>query len=248
MSVCILLEEDNSSPGCSMEAMIATLLVDHREGHGLVSYVHLSSVSNLFKKQSTTFDISHDSIDNDHNDSVRLTVMLEDMRFLHYPTALLIKTPSWQTASSLDQPSLLEFTLPEFSKRIEICNFFFIGPDFYSQEKGYRFHLEVYVAGDLMDENCVSLFLYLMAGEYDDQLVWPLTGEFVIELLNWRENRAHLKKTFSCDGIDRAPVGLEGKQIIYDRFISHSLLSYDPVKNTEYLYEDCLRFRINLNN
>ena len=41
----------------------------------------------------------------------------------------------------------------------------------------------------------VSMFVYLMRGEYDDRLVWPFRGTITIELINQINNWEHVKYT-----------------------------------------------------
>ena len=88
-----------------------------------------------------------------------------------------------------------------------------------------------------------------MAGEYDDQLEWPFVGKIDIEILNWREDKGHHKMTMSIvdsNGFAKVKEGDFGESGGYVHFITHSSLAYTPMKNTVYLLEDCLRFRIKL--
>ena len=89
-----------------------------------------------------------------------------------------------------------------------------------------------------------------MSGEYDDQLVWPFS--FDIELLNWRNDEEHHKRTLSIvarHGFVKVTEIIFGASTGFENFIScvHSSLAYDPSENTEYLQEDCLQFRIKMN-
>ena len=45
----------------------------------------------------------------------------------------------------------------------------------------------------------VSLFVYLMRGEYDDRLVWPFRGDITIQLLNQISDQEHYEDTFCFD-------------------------------------------------
>ena len=90
-----------------------------------------------------------------------------------------------------------------------------------------------------------------MRGEHDQHLQWPFTGDITMELLNWKEDRGHSKKTQSiaaADGFTRVKEGMFGRSRVWLQFISHSFLSYNPTTNTEYLQDDCLRLRVNVSN
>ena len=179
------------------------------------------------------------------NDCVRLRVS----KVILYSTALLNKTPSWQNPHNGYQ-SLHEFTLTDFSKRKQF-NYSHNSSPFYTREHGYKFCLEVDVNGhrSIINEY-VSVFVVLMAGEYDDQLEWPFVGKFDIELLNWRNDKNHRKKTLSIiarHGFMKVTEGMIGESRGLIKFVSHSILAYDYLQNTEYLQEDCLRFRVNVN-
>ena len=160
-----------------------------------------------------------------------------------YSTPLLLKTPSWQDPHTATQ-SVCEFTLTEFTKRKQLENIYGSIP-FYSHPHGYKLVLSVSANGLGNDKGThISIIVFLMRGKYDDNLRWPLKGEIVVELLNWRENSDHYRGDIvsldkSCaTKEDFAPISA-----IF-RSISHSSLLYNPHTNTEYLQDDCLRLRV----
>ena len=178
------------------------------------------------------------------NDCVRLRVS----KVILYSTALLNKTPSWQYSHNGYQ-SLHEFTLTEFSKRKQFNNEYRSSP-FYTHQGGYKFCIAIHANYYSSGKNThISVYIHQMAGEYDDQLKWPFVGKFDLELLNWRENRRHHKVTVSFGAEQQFVKVVEerfGTSLGVHCFISHSLLVYDSLRNTEYLQEDCLRLRVNL--
>ena len=96
----------------------------------------------------------------------------------------------------------------------------------------------------------VSIYATLMRGEHDQHLQWPFTGDIIIELLNWRDDKGHQKMTseiVESNGFVQVTVGVHGNASGYPQFISHSSLPYSTT-NTEYLQEDCLRLRVNVAN
>ena len=90
-----------------------------------------------------------------------------------------------------------------------------------------------------------------MRWEHDQHLQWPFTGDIIFELLNWREDKEHHKKTLKIvesHGFVQVTKGTYGKSLGYSQFISHFSLTYNSTINTEYLQEDCLRLRVNVAN
>ena len=168
-----------------------------------------------------------------------------------YSTPLLHKTPSWQNHLNPSQ-SVCEFTVTEFSKRKQLNNEYY-SPPFYTHTCGYKLCLKMYANGNGDGKGThVSLYACLMEGEHDDDLVWPFRGDVTTELINWREDKGHHRKiatfssttdpnnTYSCRIYKRAISIGKG----YERFISHSSLSYNSTTSTEYLQDDCLRLRV----
>ena len=195
--------------------------------------------------------ISHLSLSN--NSSAAYYLQNDSLRFrvnqvAVYSTPLLLKTPSWQNPSNVSQ-SLCEFTLNEFSKRKQFNNRFY-SSSFFTQH-GYKMCVNVHANGSVNGKNThVSVFVQLVTGENDDQLQWPFVGDVDIMLLNWREDKGHYKKTIpvtASSGLVRVLAGESGKCWGYFMFILHSSLPYNSSTNTDYLQNDCLRFRVNIN-
>ena len=87
----------------------------------------------------------------------------------------------------------------------------------------------------------VSVYMNVLGGEHDSKLHWPFLGSLTFTLLNQLEDNNHHSKTVTITSDDRQPVrGDEG----YADFISHSELGYNPVRNTQYLKDDTLYFRV----
>ena len=179
-----------------------------------------------------------------YNDSLRLRVK----QIVVYSTPLLLKTPSWQNPSNVSN-SVCECTMTEFSKRKQFDNTF-TSPPFYTHQHGYKMCLDVYANGNKNGKNThVSVYVNIMAGDNDDQLQWPFVGDIDIMLLNWRANNGHHKMTLlinASNGVVRVLEGEFGKSVGCLKFITHSSLPYNHSTNTEYLQDDCLRFRVNM--
>ena len=183
-----------------------------------------------------------------HNDSLHMRVN----QVAVYSTPLLLKTPSWQDPGNINvSQSACEFTLNEFLKRKQFNSIFYSSP-FYTYQRGYKMCLYVYANGNCNSKGTyVSVYVQLMAGDNDDQLQWPFVGVIDIMLLNWREGDRHYKKTLLINATDRFVRVFEGnfgKSVGYSQFIPHSSLPYKHSTKTEYLQDDCLRFRVNMVN
>ena len=87
----------------------------------------------------------------------------------------------------------------------------------------------------------VSVFARTLEGKYDAELKWPFVGKVVITLLNQLEDKNHHTYTTSFTAADkRTRTDAWGKP----QFIPHSALAHDPVKNTQYLKDDTLHFKV----
>ena len=153
---------------------------------------------------------------------------------------LSLKTPKWQNPQSLSP--LIEFTVTNVSKRKE-HNTTFYSPAFHNE--GYKLRLEVQRSSD---QQHIGIFARLLRGQHDDNLVWPFQASIVVELVNWREDANHHSYTIPFN--ERTPIECisqvtEGKRTPNGwgtrTFISYSSLDST---NTEYLQDDCLRFRV----
>ena len=94
----------------------------------------------------------------------------------------------------------------------------------------------------------MSVFAYLMRGMNDDNLTWPFTGKLTIELLNQLQDANHLLRHthFPKEGQQSQRVYTHIANIGYGfcGFCTHSALAYNPIKNSQYLKDDCLSFRV----
>ena len=187
------------------------------------------------------------------NDCLRLRVK----EVIFFSTKHLHKIPSWQdplTITQSDRPILpKQFTLTDISKRMQFNNEY-ASPPFYTHPGGYKMILFVIANGD---QTHITIKPRLMKGEHDDDLHWPFVGDVTVELLNWRENKKHqtmivkFNSDTDPDSTCTARVTQRhlAEKVLYDhychdQFISLSSLSYNPITNTEYLEEDCLRLRV----
>ena len=96
----------------------------------------------------------------------------------------------------------------------------------------------------------VSVFAYLMKGKNDNNLPWPFTGEVTITLLNQLEDENHHTHTLSFSpGMDtesnrRVVEGERSLGFGYSAYIAYDQLDFDATKNRQYLKDDSLYFKI----
>ena len=123
-------------------------------------------------------------------------------------------------------------------------------PLFYSHIGGYKMCLTVDAngAGSGADSH-VTVGVYLMRGEYDDNLVWPFRGDVTLHLVNRKVDEGHVEGTIPFNDSTSDDVAgrvMEGERAPrgwgLDQFISHSGLGYG--RNTEFLDKDALEFRV----
>ena len=146
----------------------------------------------------------------------------------------------------------LNFTMMDFEQHKKDDDDWF-SPPFYSHTGGYKMCLRGCANGRIIGKGThVSLYVHLMRGEHDDYLEWPFHGDVTVQLLNQRSEEEHCEEdTVIFDdsverkykgrvtGCDRALSGWG-----YNKFMAHRTLGYNFAKNTEYLKNDCLKFRV----
>ena len=135
----------------------------------------------------------------------------------------------------------LTFELKGFSEKKDDNNQF-NSPTFYSSPKGYHMRINVYANGDgtYMGTH-VSAFVRILKGKYDDAINWPLVGKVTFEILNQLEDKNHEIIIVEMDKEDNTVVGS-----CWGNGIAHSELSHDPIKNTQYLKDNTLYFRVSV--
>ena len=99
-------------------------------------------------------------------------------------------------------------------------------------------------------EGYMTVYVYLMRGEYDSMLKWPFRGDITIQLVNHNNGRDHEKTANFNDPTTVLNAGLRvtigeiadiGLDII--QFITHTEVE-SSTKTRLYLVNDCLTFRV----
>ena len=144
-----------------------------------------------------------------------------------------------------DQTCPVTFKMPEYDiKKKDGAEWF--SDSFYTHNKGYTMCLCVYAAGHKEGEGThLSVYLHIMKGPHDDELTWPVRGNFMIILLNQISDIQHYSMTLICD--QRTPVNrvTEGNKATKGQGSPQFIPNEDLCKaNPKYLKDDCLFFQV----
>ena len=92
----------------------------------------------------------------------------------------------------------------------------------------------------------VDVFMCLMKGANDNNLQFPMTGIFTVQMMNWKGDIQHFEQSIQFD--DYTPVQHRERVVTGERadglgiqFISHNELTS---RNKQYLHEDKMCFKI----
>ena len=138
-----------------------------------------------------------------------------------------------------------EFTLTEFSKR-QVNERFgsWYSNSFYSRPGGYRFKLNVDTNGEGNYTTHLSAYLYLLPGDYDEHLQWPLKVTVHLTMINQRGDHSHHECIGSVEY--KEPTLNEEYECISSEFFPLAGLTYSAPRNTEYLRQNTIKFKLRL--
>ena len=148
-----------------------------------------------------------------------------------------------------NQVSTATVKMSEFNSKYE-DEVEWLSDTFYTHNKGYKVCLRVYAAGNGDGEGThLSVFLWLMKGPHDDELTWPLRGNFEIKLLNQISDSEHHSMTVTYDddtpdtSAGRVIEGKSARDWGRPQYISNEDLNkITPTR--QYLKDDCLFFQV----
>ena len=123
-------------------------------------------------------------------------------------------------------------------------------PPMYTHPGGYKFYIGIDAFGyGTSRGRSVNVEVWAMKGEYDDQLQWPVTAKFTLELINHFENGENKTCTITPTW-ERPTEEYEWKKEFLTvpgrphHFISHSELPHNSVTSTHFLKDDTLNFHL----
>ena len=144
-------------------------------------------------------------------------------------------------------PGKITFQMPSFKQHKKSNSKSYVSPPFYTHKGGYKMCIKVWANGYGKGKGShISVFAYLMRGDYDDNLEWPIRkGKVTFELLNQLQDRDHYVWIMNYQEVQRL---LEGDMAESGygchTFILHKDLNFNAAKNCQYLKDDCLYFRV----
>ena len=118
-------------------------------------------------------------------------------------------------------------------------------PPMYTHPGGYKFKLRLCPNGRIIGNGThVTVFVYAVKGDHDAELKFPVKFTITVQLLNQHRDQDHHTRDIQCEITTREILG--GVYTIgrdYS-FIPHAALEWNRAKQTQYLKDDCLKFRI----
>ena len=127
--------------------------------------------------------------------------------------AVTLPAPSW-LRPTINMPSSIVpcyVAMKGFIKHKEDHSIWYSTP-FYSGPQGYKMHLRVYANGYKDGAGThVSVYVQIIQGEYDDTLMWPYTGTVTFEIINWKDDRYHVKKAIDFNHEGSIAIGAGNK-------------------------------------
>ena len=120
---------------------------------------------------------------------------------------------------------------------------FVIPPPMYTHPMGYRFTLRIYPNGFNGGASThLSVVVYSLKSDHDAALKFPVKFTITLQLLNQHNDQNHYTRDIQCKittkGITHVHIGYGWI------FIPQAALDWNSVEHTQYLKDDCLKFRI----
>ena len=140
--------------------------------------------------------------------------------------------------------TFMTFKVPDYRDKKE-HNKMYTSPLFYTSSNGYQMAILIYVNGT---GETMNKFVTVSSwfSQYDTKLNWPFVGKVKFTLLNQLEDNNH--HTMILDIKSTHNIKAESIRDTWGnrQFVAHSQLAHDPVKNTQYLKDDTLYFRVSV--
>ena len=150
-----------------------------------------------------------------------------------------------QTVAHTGQPiGPVEFTMTNFNQYQDDKHWY--SPPFYTHPHGYKMCLRVTPKGWGYHKGThLGVAIYMMRGEFDDQLKWPFRGNITYQLMNQEEDKDHVVKTVyfnenTGDHVAGRVTGRERSSNGRGRADVHSFSELEP----KYLKNNCIKLCI----
>ena len=118
-------------------------------------------------------------------------------------------------------------------------------PPMYTHPGGYKFKLKLRPNGVWYSVGThVSVLVYSVKSDHDDSLKFPVKFTITVQLLNQHRDQDHHTRDIKCEVKTRERIGGAWYIGDNDKFIPYADLEWNRAKQTQYLKDDCLKFRI----
>ena len=115
-------------------------------------------------------------------------------------------------------------------------------PPMYTHPGGYKFKLRLLRTGQVAGHNAV--FVYSLKGDHDAELNVPVKFTITLQLMNQHRNEDHHTRDIQCEIMVRNSTAHGLYAGCERKYLPHGDWRWNPDKQTQYLKDDCLRFRI----
>ena len=110
------------------------------------------------------------------------------------PDLSISKQSPATSATYMYKPQGSEFIMTDFNE-YQMDGEEWFSPHFYTHSNGYKMCLRVNPSGSGPGKGThLSVYVFLMRGEFDDQLKWPFGGEITVKLVDQEEHKDHVVK------------------------------------------------------
>ena len=113
----------------------------------------------------------------------------------------------------------------------------------YTRPGGYKFKLILWLNGLVSTGTHVSVGVYSLKGDHDAELKFPVKITITLQLVNQHRDQEHHTRDIQCEAT-REKIGSMNSIGFDYKIIPHAALEWNRDKQTQYLKDDCLRFRI----
>ena len=134
-----------------------------------------------------------------------------------------------------------EFTVSNYNEKSTMWCDSLTSPPMYTHPGGYRFRLHIHPPDGLISSSHMSVGLTLDT-DRATKLRLPARFTITLQLLNQYKDQDHCKRDIVCK-VSKSLTSF-GVYLVGPKFIPHSGLNWNASKQTEYLKNNCLKFRI----
>ena len=240
---CSTQEEFQAKQGRSLEELQKQLEVE-KSSHKQELQEQEKKFQEKFQEQEKRFEKQ----ERNFREMVEMKIREQRMFFEDFKTGAKTELEELKRRCGVWKVTMKNFSKEKAKDKCNDWN----SPPMYTHPGGYKFCIGIDANGTDVSSHhgrSVNVDVWVMMGEYDDQLQWPVTAKFTLELINHFENGEN--KTCTITPTSERPkdeywrigefLTVPNKQF---HFIYHSELPHNPVTRTHFLKNDTLNFHL----